>query len=107
MGDVNGATNEPPSITVLETHRPPGAFLRYIDQIVSENAVGIRFVYAQGMLRRTDIDVVHTTESTIGLLLGTRDRRGLPRLIAVALLAWRLHRHRIGLVRTLDVDEPP
>ncbi|WP_336631571.1 MULTISPECIES: hypothetical protein [unclassified Microbacterium] len=53
------------------------------------------------MLTKFDVDVAHVADSSLDVLLGTRDAKGFQRLLATLVFTRNLRRHRIALVRTV------
>jgi len=91
------------ALVVHVVHRPPAPVLRFVDQVVGAQPLGIEFRFSQGVLTDFDIDVVHVPEHNLDILLGARGATGPQRLLASLALARNLRRHRIALVRTLPV----
>lgn len=103
MVTPNRTAEDNRTIVVSVTHRPPAPVLRYVDQIVGDTTPGFEFRYSQGVLTDLDVNVVHVPDSSIDLLLGLKEDGGRQRLIATWALIRNLRKHRIALVRTVDV----
>ena len=102
-------TTDDRPLLVFSSHRTPAPRVSYIDQVVGDGSQGIDFNFFRGVLRQTEMDVVHLARPDIFLASTRGRRRSLKqRVLAAALpvvravtLAVTLRRHRIALVQTL------
>ncbi|WP_242085936.1 hypothetical protein [Microbacterium lacticum] len=91
------------ALTVLVAMRRPGAFLKYVDQVTSDDddeSGDVHFRFAPGRLDRFDEDVVHVLSRDVERLAGNPRESAARRIINAGALVYQLHRRRIALVQT-------
>lgn len=88
-----------PAVRVRVLHRPPGHYLRYVDQVVGDGGARIEYSFGRTGLRDADVDVVHLPR--FDALQGTQGSSGPALVKAVLVFAAQLIYRRIALVRTL------
>lgn len=86
-------------VRVQVFHPAPGAYLRYVDQVVGEGSPEVTYQFGRVPINRTDAEVVHLPR--LDALYGGEAPTGFTLFKTVLAFVRQLLRHRIALVRTL------